>query len=292
MPQPERAPSVYANAARAFDVVARDYDATYGAPGGGLAGDHGNAVMAWMRQENVALLREAFPPGSYLLELGCGTGEEAVILAREGRRVLATDLSPRMAARALAKARTAGVSGRVRVVTVPAGGIAALRPPHPVDGAYASFGGLNCEPNLPAVARELARLVRPGGLFVTSVMGRTCLFEMVWYALHAQPRRALRRVPRAWTSAPVAGRAGVEMTVPTRYLSVRDVKRAFAPYFVLEQALALPLLLPPPYADVFFRRYLTLFRRLMPVERHLRGKWPWRGLGDHIVLFLRRAIKF
>ncbi|RPJ53819.1 MAG: class I SAM-dependent methyltransferase, partial [Acidobacteria bacterium] len=36
------------------------------------------------------------PPGRRVLELGCGTGEDTLFLAREGIRVLATDISAGM----------------------------------------------------------------------------------------------------------------------------------------------------------------------------------------------------
>ncbi len=39
--------------AQAFDAVASDYDAVYGS--------EGNAVMAWLRRESLALLQETFP---------------------------------------------------------------------------------------------------------------------------------------------------------------------------------------------------------------------------------------
>ncbi|MBN1262717.1 MAG: class I SAM-dependent methyltransferase, partial [Anaerolineae bacterium] len=184
----------YLETARAFDGVAGDYDAAYG--------PDGNAVMTWMRRESLAVLEATFPVGSRLLELGCGTGEEAVHLARAGRTVLATDVSPRMAAITAAKARDAGVD--LQGVALPASGIAALHPGTPFDGVYASFGGLNCEPDLGAVARGLERLVRPGGAFVTSVMSRYCLFEVVWYLAHGRPGRAFRRWRRGWQAAPVA----------------------------------------------------------------------------------------
>ena len=101
----------YREIAHAFDVVAGDYDAVYGS--------EGNAVMTWMRRESLALLYEAFPLGSHLLEIGCGTGEEAVALAQAGRRVLATDISPQMAARTQAKAQDVGVKDRVTALAAP-----------------------------------------------------------------------------------------------------------------------------------------------------------------------------
>jgi SAM-dependent methyltransferase len=273
--------SDYLNTAQAFDVVAGDYDAVYG--------PEGNAVMTWMRQENLTLLRETFPPDSHLLEIGCGTGEEAVALARAGRRVLATDISPQMAARTRAKARAAGVAERVVALAAPAGGLAALRPHAPFDGAYASFGALNCEPALDRVATALTRLVKPGGRFVCSVMARWCPFELGWFLLHGRPRVAFRRLRRGWQLAPVAGQDGVEIAVPTRYLAVRDVARAFGPRFMVERTMALPLLLPPPYLDPLYRKRRALFDRLEPWERRLRERWPWRLWGDHVVLVLRRT---
>jgi SAM-dependent methyltransferase len=269
----------YGTTAAAFDLIAGDYDAAYGT--------EGNAVMTWMRRENLALLHATFPPGSRLLELGCGTGEEAVALALAGYRVLATDISPQMAALTHRKAVAQGVGDRVQAAALPAGLAGALHPAIPFDGAYASFGGLNCEPNLPALGEALARLLRPGGIFVTSVMGPSCLFEMAWYLLHLQPRRAFRRLRRGWQSAPVAGQEGREVAVATRYLALDDVTSAF-PDFTLDRAMALPLLLPPPYADSLYRRHPGLFGALARHDRRIRGKRPWLHLGDHSVLVLRR----
>ncbi|MCU0520680.1 MAG: class I SAM-dependent methyltransferase [Anaerolineae bacterium] len=277
--EPMRRSHQYAVTAMAFGEIAPDYDAAYGT--------EGNAMMTWMRGESLAILQAEFAPGSRLLELGCGTGEEAVALAQASREVLATDIAPRMAAIARAKAIRSGVGGHVQVVALPAGYIDALRPLRPFDGGYASFGALNCEPDLLAVGTALGRLIRPGGAFVTSIMGRTCLFEVLWYTAHLRPRRALRRLGGGWHIAPVAGEGSREVSVPTRYLTIRQVAAAF-PVFVVERALALPLLLPPPYADSLYRRHVNLFRRLAPCDRRLRGRWPWRQLGDHTVLVLRR----
>ena len=270
----------YRTTAQAFDTIAPDYDAAYGAGG--------NAVMAWMRQESLALLGGTFAPGSRLLEIGCGTGDEALHLAQKGYRVLATDISPEMAAQTQAKARAAGLADRVTALALPAGCLDALHPAEPFDGAYASFGGLNCEPRLAHVAVALADVLRPGARVVCSVMGRWCLFEMAWFTLRGRPRTALRRLRRGWQAAPVAGSEGRQVAVLVRYLSVKDVTRAFAPAFAVERVLALPLLLPPPYLADLFRRRRPLFRRLEGWERRLRGRWPWRHLGDHVALVLRK----
>lgn len=274
-------PPDYGQVAAAFDRIAPGYDTVYG-PGG-------NDMMAWLRRESLALLQTTFPRGSRLIELGCGTGEEALALARAGYTILATDLSPRMAAVTAAKARAAGLQDRVTVLALPAGHLAALRPPLLFDGAYASFGSLNCEPALSRLAAGLAGLLRPGAAFVCSVMARWCPFELAWFLLHGQPRPAFRRLRPGWQPAPVAGLAGVRAAVPVRYLAVNDIKAAFAPFFSLERCLSLPLFLPPPYLAELYQHRRRFFDRLEVWEKRLRRRRPWCWLGDHIALVLRKG---
>ena len=54
------------------------------------------------------LLRELVPPGSTVLDLGCGTGSLSVLLSEGGHAVTGVDLSPRMIEAAEAKAARHG----------------------------------------------------------------------------------------------------------------------------------------------------------------------------------------
>jgi hypothetical protein len=76
--------------------------------------------------------------------------------------------------------------------------------------------------------------------------------------------------------------------VPVRYLTYGDIVRALGSAFAAERAFALPLLLPPPYLDDLYQRRRAFFERLTPLERRLRERWPWRYLGDHIAMVLRK----
>jgi len=279
MADPSDVAHLQARAAQAFDAVAADYDGAYG--------EYGNRAMAWMRAESIELLAEVFSDGSSLLELGCGTGVEALALARRGCKVLATDVSPAMAAIAGRKARQAGLQHRVCALALPAGSIRALKPSMPFDGAYASFGGLNCEPNLARVAEGLGQLVRPCGAFVCGVMNRTYVFEVLWYLLHGRSGSSLRRMQRGWLSAPVGGLGATNVAVLTRYLGLRQLRSAFAPWFRVEHVQALPLLMPPPYAASLYHRHARLVGRLERWDRALRSRMPLAMLGDHLVVVFR-----
>lgn len=266
--------------ARAFDALADSYDALYG--------PEGNAVMTWLREVNLRWLEETFPPGTRLLELGCGTGEEAIRLAAGGRIIYATDISPRMAAITARKAAKAGLAARVKVAAMAAGHAGALTGAGPFDGAYSSFGALNCEPDLAQLARTLHTLLKPGSFVVCSVMGRWPLFEMAWHLAHLRPNLAFRRLRRGWHRAAIAPGAGAVNAVAMRYLSGGEIRRLFSPYFTVRLIRALGLLIPPPYLDPFFRRHRRLFALLEPLERWLRERWPWYHAGDHIAIWLQR----
>jgi ubiquinone/menaquinone biosynthesis C-methylase UbiE len=279
MPAHDSRDTYYVQVSQAFDQAARNYDALYQA----------NPIMAWMRRENLATLRDTFAPGSRLLEIGCGTGDEALALSRAGYRIVATDISPAMVQAAHTKAR-AGGADKVTWLALPAGQLADLAGdygPGSFDGAYASFGALNCEPDLAPVAAALERLLRAGAALVCSVMNRWCAWEIGWALSHLRPGRAFRRLGRGWIDAGLASPEG-RLSVPTRYYSPRGFARLFGPRFRVRQVRGLPVFLPPPYLAHLLDRHSDLFRRLEGIERRLGHRYPFRCLGDHTLLVLVR----
>ena len=97
-----------------------------------------------------------------LLELGAGTGQDSLYFQDHGIKLVATDLSPTMAA----YCRDKGVDARVMDF------LHLDFPPASFDAVYA----LNCllhVPNadLPAVLEAIREVLRPGGLFYLGVYG-------------------------------------------------------------------------------------------------------------------------
>jgi len=270
----------YTGVSHAFDQAARNYDDLYQA----------NPVMAWMRNESLAALQATFAPGSHLLEIGSGTGDEAIALSRAGYRIVATDISPGMIEAARAKAQTGGSSPVIWRV-LPAGQLADLLGdygPASFDGAYASFGALNCEPELAPVFDALAHLLRPGAALVCSVMNRWCAWEIGWEMLHLHPRWAFRRLGKGLLVAGLAS-AGGSLPVPVLYYTPRGLMRVLAPQFRMQAVIGLPVLLPPPYLAHLLDRHPAPFSRLKRIERFLHGRFPFHTLGDHFLLVAIRT---
>jgi SAM-dependent methyltransferase len=200
-------------AAVAFDRAAPGYDEGFGRNPSGLLFRHAF-------QER---LRRLFAPGARIVDVGCGTGEDAVFLASLGVRVHAIDVSPAMVERTREKAERAGLAGQVTVSVLAAEGVASLG--DRFDGAYSDFGALNCTA-LGTVGEELARVLRPGAPVLFCVIGPWPLPALVGRALFASgPFR--RRVPD------VEG-----VPVPIRHLTPAALRQALGPAFAWTDAWA------------------------------------------------------
>src|SRR5690606_11984021 len=142
------------------------------------------------------------PPGARLLELGGGTGEDAVFLAAHERRVLLTDGAPRMVAEAAARAQRAGLTGRIETRTLLLEEVEAFARERRraegarFDGAYSNFAALNCVPDLTPIARGLAMLLRPGASAVLVLFGPLPPGEILVQLVHGDVRAAFRRLSR------------------------------------------------------------------------------------------------
>ena len=160
--------TVPAGGADAFDALASRYDA--------LFSPAANPLIALARARVHAALARHFAPGSALLEVGCGTGEDTLALAERGHTLAACDPAPQMLARAEAKLTAAGRGAAVRFVRGSAATLAADWPTLGVrvDGVFSNFAPLNCELSLEPVRRLLEQALSPGGRFVGVVLPRVC----------------------------------------------------------------------------------------------------------------------
>jgi SAM-dependent methyltransferase len=221
-----------------------------------------------------------FRPAQRILELGCGTGEDAVHLARRGVRVTAVDASQRMVAQARAKARNAGCETRIAFHSLPmesAG--AAFRDAH-FDGVFSNFGAVNCVEDLHALSRSLAPRVSRGGKLLWVVMGRHVPWEWAWYLAHGDSRRAFRRLRPH----------GIEWRgLRVRYPRPREVEGKLAPFFSVRHVQPLGCVLPPSYAAGWLEHSRRMSRALIALERLAQGI-PWlANLADHYVIEAERT---
>lgn len=112
--------------------------------------------LVWRRRAAAALSLE---PGSRALDLCCGTGDQAVVLQRQGARVVAADFCLPMLSLAESKytylngSRPHGLAGDALAVPIASGSIT---------GVTAAFGLRNVA-DLDSALAETVRVLEPGG---------------------------------------------------------------------------------------------------------------------------------
>jgi ubiquinone/menaquinone biosynthesis C-methylase UbiE len=255
-------------AATAFDRVANSYDELF---------TH-TAIGRAQRRQVWSRLLAAFPVGSRVLELNCGTGEDARFLANRGRPVLACDASAAMIE--VAKRRTQHEIGHVNLTFLRIANeeLDSLPIEQAFDGAFSNFSGMNCVSDLRSVARNLAKLVKPGGRVLLCVWSSLCLAEIIWYFAHVQAKKAVRRFSRQATAK--LGDAVISVFYP----SIREMRQAFSPWFALSSRRAVGLFVPPSYVEQLIGRRHKLLARLDQLDRLCAGWSILRDVGDHVLL--------
>ena len=176
-----------------FDLLAADYDRTWTNSGAGRL--QRNAVWRQM----IPLFR----PGEIVLDLGCGTGEDAERLELFGVSVRALDASPEM----VRIARARGVNAEVAKIEE------IRKWSMQFDGVISNFGALNCVRGSSRLcALRWRRLVRPGGYLVLCLMGRFCLMRVAALSL---PSASGGKRSRRWRGQTYAERLGISVFYPS-----------------------------------------------------------------------------
>ena len=144
------------------------------------------------------------------------------------------------------------------------------------DAIVSNFGALNCAPDLDPLGVIGHRHLRPGGAMAIGLMGRSCLWETLYFAIRGDRARASRR-RAASVSVPVAG-----IDVPTFYHRTCDVAAALGGEFTCDATIGVGVLVPPPYLEPRWRQLPSALRRAAAGVDRIAGPWPLvNQLGDH-----------
>jgi ubiquinone/menaquinone biosynthesis C-methylase UbiE len=260
-------------AALVFDQMAREYDDVFT-----------NSMIGRAQRDAVwSVLTQIFRSGDHVLELNCGTGEDALFLAQNGISVTACDASEQMIQVASGRQREEAPEVPVQFHLLPTERIRELRPSSQFDGIFSNFSGLNCVPDLKQTAEDLATLLSPGAPLLVCLSTRFCLWEILWFMLHGNVRKASRRC-----SGSAIARVG-EFTVDVHYPTVRQLRTLLSPSFVLRSCSGVGVTVPPSYVEAWICDHPKLLRMLRTIDKAISNFPGFRVLGDHVLLHFERV---
>ncbi len=265
----------YAAVVEAFDSASDEYDFTI----------RQNFINVWIRNKSIEELLSLTRPEDVLLEIGCGTGVEAIQISKHVRGIVATDISGKMLSLLDQKLIARKLEGKIKTIQLGASEIGRARellPKGKVRVAYSFNGALNCEPRIKEFPSEISKVMEPKGLFVCSIRNTFCLSEAI---THAAVLQVDRLAPRK--KQPVMVSVG-GIDIPSYYYSPGKFVDIFRTHFRLRKMIGLPGLLPPAYLS---NTYVKIRKALMFIEnaeRALASHYPVNRVGDQTLLVFER----
>ena len=257
----------------AFDSLAESYEVSF----------TDSLIGRAQRSAVWRVLEQTFVAGNRVLELNCGTGEDAIFLAQRGISLVCCDASSKMIEVAKRRMTDDRSTLDVDFAVMPTENLRSLRVARPFDGVLSNFSGLNCVQNLARVAQDLAAVTRPEANAILCLSTRFCLWESLYYGLQGRIRKACRR----WAGSATARLKGIEF--PVRYPTISQVRRAFSPWFELRQIKGIGVFVPPSYVEHWASKHPAALHWLERFDQRV-GTWAiFRLVGDHVLLVFERT---
>lgn len=215
-----------------------------------------------------------------LLEINCGTGEDAVWLAQQNFNITATDIAPKM----IRIAKNKASFGNLNFAVADIRNITEIFKGEKFDLIFSNFGGLNClsHSELKQFFKDAQSILAKEGKLVLVIMPKNTLWEQCYFLAKAQFSKVFRRKNEmVW--ADVDGEK-----VPTYYYNPKDIVNLAGNDFEVINYKPIGFFVPPSYLEPFFRDKRGLLRFLSSMEQGISG-WSFLSKrADHYIITLQQ----
>jgi len=259
-----------------FDESAKNYDAVFSYSEIGKA--QRNRVHSYLSEH--ILEDNVLPDRLNILEINCGTGEDAHFFWKKGHRILATDISEKM----IETARSKFSNTNVQFQQIDINKIDSEFMDQRFDLIFSNFGGLNCldHSELKNFIENSTEILNPSGKMVLVVMPKKCLWERFYFIMKGNFKKAFRRNTTKVVMSHVDG-----VHIPTWYYQPGELIKLAKDHYRTLSVKPVGICIPPSYLESYFqnkKRFLKLFVRL---ERWFDHQF-WSGYADHYLIAFQK----
>lgn len=260
---------------QAFDPIASSYDSVFS----------DSAIGQYQRRRVWYFVQSILDKQAVckVLELNAGTGEDALRFSEQGIAVLCTDISQAMLDVAQQKAQAQNAA-QISFQQLSITDLDQLEGQY--DLVFSNFGGLNCLSPLqmPALGRQVHRLLVPGGHFISVIMSRFSWWESLYFIAKRQRAQVFRRKQKNAVKA----RLDATTFVDTYYYSPKEYIAFMQPSFKSYQCHSVGYFLPPSYLEPFFAKRPRLLQFLNKLEYLVPKGSMFSGASDHYLIQLEK----
>jgi|TARA_R110000737_G_scaffold345097_1_gene373173 SAM-dependent methyltransferase len=232
-----------------FDKAATRYDETFTNTNIGIA--QRNAV--WRHID-----KNRFPQNSHVLELNCGTGEDASRWEERKMHILATDISQEMVK--VSKSKFPSIDFKQLDIK---NCREELRGKNII---FSNFGGFNClsSAEIKQFFLEANQNLKADAKIILLIMGKNCIWDNLFLLAKGKFSEIGRRNTYQSISVSVENE-----TIQTWYYSPKEIKKLAGSNFKVEKLKPIGLLVPPSYLSHWFSNKSWLISILAFKDRFL-----------------------
>ena len=258
-----------------FDHIASTYDSVFTS----------SAIGQLQRKRVWDYIEKIIPQlnGFEMLELNCGSGDDALLFGERGFNIVATDISHEMLKVTYRKAEQYSMQNRISSHYLDLDSFDETLFDKKFDLVFSNFGGLNCinPDSLKTLLSKLPAILNPGGRFIGIIMPKFCAWETMFFLLRFRFGKAFRR----WTSKEVITMMQ-GISFKTWYYDPGQIKRWSSEKFKLVSVNPVGIALPPSYLENFFAFKKQLLLRLNKLEKKVNQSF-FAGMADHYLIDLQ-----
>jgi len=255
-----------------FDIAAKQYDTVFTFSNIGKA--QRNRVFKFLNpiiSQNKKLS---------ILELNCGTGEDAIQLANLGHHIIATDVSEGMINVAKNKAYPNNLQFQVQDINT----ISNQSFNKTFDLIFSNFGGLNClsKTQLDRFLKTSTSLLKPNGKLIMVLMPKQCLWERIYFSMKGHFKKAKRRNTTENILVNIDG-----IDVKTWYYNPKDIVSLTKSKYKTGIIKPIGIAIPPSYFETSFLAKNPLLNILVGLEKIMTGSFLAK-YADHFLIELTK----
>jgi ubiquinone/menaquinone biosynthesis C-methylase UbiE len=250
-----------------FDKAAINYDDTFT-----------NTEIGKMQRALVyAELSKHLTSVQNILEINCGTGEDAIWFAKQNFKITATDISTKMIEIAKSKANLNYKTADINSITTTFEG-------EKFDLLFSNFGGLNClsKSELENFFANVDSILSERGKLALVIMPTNTLWERLYFLAKAQFKNIARR-KRESVIAHVDGE-----NIPTYYYNPKNIVNLAKANFETVGVKPIGFFVPPSYLNGFFKNKKGILQFLNRLEQSVKNNSSLSKYADHYLIILQK----
>ena len=254
-----------------FDIAAHNYDEVF------THSIIGKAQRKLIRNHFINSINKN---AKNVLEINCGTGEDAIWLINQNYNVIATDISENM----ISIANTKVTHNEKIFEVLDCKEIEKRFSPNSFDLIFSNFGGLNClsQDELQLFFKSAKKILTEKGQLILVIMPKNTLWEQFYFLLKGKFSLAYRR-KKEMAIANVDG-----IHVKTYYYNPKNIATIISKNYEIKNYKPIGFFIPPSYLEKFFKKRTKLLAILNFLENRITNFSFLSKYSDHYLLTLQK----